>query len=469
MPPLTRRCGTFCLLALLRLHTKCGDFGAAVETVSCLRASTDSRFLLARGCHLNLWYYAAFSLFMARRYADAARALSRAMPLYLHLLDKSHRRDFQSKIMSKMAGLLLLCTALSPGLAVDSGLLQAARQLPHLAQRVERLRDLSAVAAAVQAAARGDGMAELLAAAEEEDEEEGEDGGAEDGGDGRASGGASGGSLHAGAARASVKEAVQELRALFKEVAPSFIDPSFPPVQTADTPLEHHTHWFMREALPRLATVPAVRSLFSLYDSIEASKVGALASLPADSTRAALVATKMRTIEVRGAGDAPASSGALGYTDSDVHYSVAADGVVEVAHADDAAGAAPGSADPSTAESAAAAAAGGAGAGTSSSSLSGGGHRLSLDEVRTAAVMAAQGLRLGAAGSAGSAGSRKSSRSSGGALESYVRTLRKSSQQRVRAVKNSSRLADATVEQLQRVKAEKQARLAAAGASESKA
>jgi len=130
LPQLTRRSGTFALLALLRLHTKCGDFGAAVDTVSCLRSSTDSRFLLARGCHLNLWYYAAFSLFMARRFADAARALSRAMPLYLHLLDKSQRPDFQSKIMRKMAGLLLLCSALCPGLPTDQGLVQAARAVP---------------------------------------------------------------------------------------------------------------------------------------------------------------------------------------------------------------------------------------------------------------------------------------------------------------------------------------------------
>ena len=186
--------------------------------------------------------------------------------------------------------------------------------------------------------------------------------------------------------------------------------------------------------------MPAVRSLFALYDTIELAKVGRLVGLPEDSTRDVMVAAKMRTIEVRGGADAPAAAGPLGYTDSDVHFSVAADGVVEVAHADDetvALEAAP-----------AALGAGGAGAGASGSA---GASGRSLDEVITAATMAAQELRLGAGG----AGGRKGA--SGGALESLVRTLGKVHQQRVRAVKNSSRLAEATLEQQQKVRAERQA------------
>eukprot|EP01138_Halocafeteria_seosinensis_P002648 gb/GECG01002707.1/.p1 GENE.gb/GECG01002707.1/~~gb/GECG01002707.1/.p1 ORF type:complete len:754 (+),score=102.59 gb/GECG01002707.1/:1-2262(+) len=117
----TELAGYFSLIVLLRLHTKLGDYGSALECASYIDLTAESFFARVPKAHSTLCYYYGFSLLMAGRHADAAALFSRVLLFFERtstLRSKDDKNDsritkFTRRQMDKMYTLLSIPLALA--------------------------------------------------------------------------------------------------------------------------------------------------------------------------------------------------------------------------------------------------------------------------------------------------------------------------------------------------------------------
>lgn len=145
--------GYFAAVVLCRLHTKTGDYAAAVEVVRPLNLlAGEGLYVRLPRAHINLPYYAAFSLMMARRFDEALRLLSRTLLFFqrtARILDGDANSgggdnggrgasSYMKRQADKMLALLAVCAVVLPGSGgIDEPVRKALRE--RYGDRMERI------------------------------------------------------------------------------------------------------------------------------------------------------------------------------------------------------------------------------------------------------------------------------------------------------------------------------------------
>lgn len=121
--------GYFSMVVLVRLYTKVGDYGSALELARPLNVVADEGpFARIARAHLSLQSYAAFACIMSRRMDDAFRICNRTLGSFQRSPSPVLQSDKEGgasvhfllrKLGEKLLAMLALCSAVLPGATVD--------------------------------------------------------------------------------------------------------------------------------------------------------------------------------------------------------------------------------------------------------------------------------------------------------------------------------------------------------------
>lgn len=116
--------GYFALGCLLRLYTKLGDYGAALEAARPLRIFATDGTLFGRipKALVTTQYYASFALLMARRFEDAFRVMNRTLAQFQRMhgvFSEGAASSYRSIHLVRMLAMLAITVAVLPGVAAS--------------------------------------------------------------------------------------------------------------------------------------------------------------------------------------------------------------------------------------------------------------------------------------------------------------------------------------------------------------
>lgn len=116
--------GYFALGCLLRLYTKLGDYGAALEAARPLRIFATDGTVFGRipKALVTTQYYASFALVMARRFEDAFRVMNRTLSQFQRMhgvFSEGAASSYRSTHLIKMLAMLAITVAVLPGVATS--------------------------------------------------------------------------------------------------------------------------------------------------------------------------------------------------------------------------------------------------------------------------------------------------------------------------------------------------------------